>query len=63
MKPAPFTYHRATSAKEAVEMLAPTLSLEDVYLAVLIGARSLAVRLRPELKGTESLHAMRVGLC
>jgi ATP-dependent helicase YprA (DUF1998 family) len=36
--------------------LAPSLCLEDLYLAVLIGSRMLSVRLRPELKGTESLH-------
>jgi ATP-dependent helicase YprA (DUF1998 family) len=36
----------------------PALSLEDLYLAVLIGAAQLSVRLRPELKGTESLHFM-----
>jgi ATP-dependent helicase YprA (DUF1998 family) len=44
---------------EDVEILAPMLTLEDLYLAVLIAARQLNVRLRPELKGTESLHAMR----
>lgn len=38
--------------------VAPTVSLEDLYLAVLIGATQLSVRLRPELKGTESLHFM-----
>ncbi len=42
-----------------VDMLSPSLTLEDLYLAVLVGARLLSVRLRPELKGTESLHAMR----
>jgi ATP-dependent helicase YprA (DUF1998 family) len=42
-----------------VDMLAPTLMLEDLYLAVLVGSRLLSVRLRPELRGTESLHAMR----
>ena len=42
-----------------MEVLAPSLSLEDLYLAVLVGSRRLAVRLRPELKGTESLHVMR----
>jgi hypothetical protein len=42
-----------------VETLAPLLSLEDLHLAVLVGAQLLKVRLRPELKGTESLHAMR----
>lgn len=43
----------------SVDLLAPSLSLEDLYLAVLVGARILEVRLRPELKGTESLHVMR----
>ena len=43
---------------EAVGTLAPTLSLEDLYLAVLIGAHLLEVRVRPELKGTESMRAM-----
>ena len=44
---------------EDVAVLASMLSLEDLYLAVLIAAQLLKVRLRPELKGTESLHAMR----
>jgi ATP-dependent helicase YprA (DUF1998 family) len=44
---------------DRVAMLAPSLSLEDTYLAVLVGAKLLSVRLRPELRGTESLHAMR----
>ena len=44
---------------DAVELLSPSLSLEDLYLAVLVGASSLSVRLRPELRGTESLHVMR----
>jgi ATP-dependent helicase YprA (DUF1998 family) len=43
----------------AVDTLAPLLSLEDLYVSVLVGARLLETRLRPELKGTESLHAMR----
>ena len=43
----------------AQDLLAPSLSLEDLYLAVLVGSRLLRVRLRPELKGTESLHVMR----
>jgi ATP-dependent helicase YprA (DUF1998 family) len=42
-----------------VDMLAPSLSLEDLYLAVLVASRLLSVRLRPELRGTESLQAMR----
>lgn len=40
-------------------VIAPSLSLEDLYLAVLIGARQLSVRLRPELRGAESLDAAR----
>ena len=43
----------------ARDVLAPSLSLEDLYLAVMVGSRLLRVRLRPELKGTESLHVMR----
>lgn len=43
---------------EDVATLAPMLSLEDLYLAVLVGAQLLKVRLRPELRGTESLHAI-----
>jgi ATP-dependent helicase YprA (DUF1998 family) len=41
------------------DFLLPSLSLEDLYLAVLVGSRLLSVRLRPELKGTESLHVIR----
>jgi len=44
---------------DAAAVLAPSLSLEDLYLAVLVGARLLSVRLRPELKGTESMHAAK----
>jgi ATP-dependent helicase YprA (DUF1998 family) len=40
-------------------VLDPYLSLEDLYVAVLIGSRLLSVRLRPELKGTESMHALQ----
>lgn len=43
---------------ESVEVLAPSLSLEDLYLAVLVGVTRLGIRLRPELKGAESLHAL-----
>jgi ATP-dependent helicase YprA (DUF1998 family) len=43
---------------EAAPTSAPLLSLEDLYLAVLIGARLLQVRLRPELRSGETLHAM-----
>lgn len=37
--------------------LRPLLSLEDVYLAVLLASKKLAVRLRPELKASESFDA------
>ena len=32
------------------------LSLDDIYLAILLASQQLGVRLRPELKGTESMH-------
>jgi ATP-dependent helicase YprA (DUF1998 family) len=50
---------RGWSEIAAVSVLEPSLSLEDLYLAVLVGARLLKVRLRPELKGTESMHVAR----
>lgn len=34
----------------------PHLSLEDLYLAVLIGAKAMGVRLRPELRAAESFQ-------
>lgn len=34
------------------------LTLEDLYLATLLASQRLGVRLRPKLKGTESLHAV-----
>lgn len=37
--------------------LAPLLSLEDLHLATLLGARQLSVRLRPKLQGIETMHA------
>lgn len=37
-------------------VLAPLLSLEDLYLAVLVAAHILGVRLRPELKSGESFN-------
>lgn len=37
--------------------LRPLLSLEDVYLAVLLASKKLGVRLRPELKASESFDA------
>lgn len=45
---------------ETVETSAQLLTLEDLYLAVVIGARLLQVRLRPELKSGETLHALTV---
>ncbi len=42
---------------QAVKSLAAPLSLEDLFLAVLIAATKLNVRLRPELKGGESMRA------
>lgn len=41
-------------------MLRPFLSLDDLYLAVLLAAKVLGVRLRPELKLGESFDADRV---
>ncbi|GAB5903139.1 DEAD/DEAH box helicase [Mycobacteroides chelonae] len=35
----------------------PTLSLENLYLAAMVGAKLLGVRLRPELTGTENFEA------
>jgi hypothetical protein len=37
-------------------LVAPLLSLEDLYLAVLLAAQDMGVRLRPELKVGESFH-------
>jgi ATP-dependent helicase YprA (DUF1998 family) len=47
------------SELEGVDTLAPLLSLEDLFLAALLGARLLRVRLRPQLGGGESLQGMR----
>lgn len=47
---------RGWSDLSAVPGLAERLSLDDLYLAVLLASQSLGVRLRPKLKGTESLH-------
>ncbi|MCV0371876.1 DEAD/DEAH box helicase, partial [Filomicrobium sp.] len=44
---------------ESLDAVAAMLNLDDLYLAVLIGAQSVGVRLRPQLKGTETLHAIR----
>ena len=41
-------------------LLAPHLSLEDLYLAVLMASRELGVRLRPELKIGESFQAEEI---
>jgi ATP-dependent helicase YprA (DUF1998 family) len=49
---------RGWRALDAIDILSPALSLDDLYLAVMVGSRLLSVRLRPELKGTESLHVM-----
>ncbi len=45
---------------QGVNLLASHLSLEDLYLAVLIAANELCVRLRPELKAGESFHAEEI---
>lgn len=37
--------------------VAPTMSLEDLYLVAMVGAKLLGVRLRPELTGTENFEA------
>jgi len=42
---------------QAVAALGPTLSMEDLYLAVLLASKELNVRLRPELKFGESFDA------
>ena len=45
------------SRLQTVSFLQPNLNLNDLYLAVLLAARSLKVRLRPETKGGESFSA------
>lgn len=42
---------------QAVAMVNPVVSLDDLYLAVMLGSKALGVRLRPELKGHESFAA------
>ena len=42
---------------QRVARLRPNLSLEDLYLAILLAAKELNVRLRPETKGHESIVA------
>lgn len=39
------------------QIVAPALSLENLYLAAMVGAKVLGVRLRPELTGTEDFTA------
>lgn len=39
-------------------VLGPILDLDKLYVAVMVGAHVLSVRLRPELRTTESLHVM-----
>ena len=41
-------------------LVASLVSLEDLYLAVLIAAKQLRVRLRPQLKDGESFHAEEI---
>ena len=41
---------------QAVRSLKPLLSLDDLYLAVLVAAKTLGVRLRPELKVGENFN-------
>lgn len=45
---------------QAVPFLQPQLNLNDLYLAVLLAARTLNVRLRPEKKESESFEADRI---
>lgn len=42
---------------QSVQILQPLLSLEDLYLAVLLASKILGVRLRPELKSGEGFGA------
>ncbi len=42
----------------AIDLLTPSLNLDDLYLAVLVGSTELSVRLRPELRGTETMRAL-----
>lgn len=44
---------------EGIDLLAPSLSLDDLYLAVMVGSALLSVRLRPELRGTESMQPLQ----
>lgn len=42
---------------QAAAIVAPRLSLDDLYLAVLLGSKQLGVRLRPGLKAVENFEA------
>ena len=42
---------------QAVAHLSPLLSLDDLYLAILLASKKLSVRLRPELKAAETFAA------
>lgn len=44
---------------QSVDALRPSLSLDDLYLAVLLASKTLGVRLRPEMKPGESFGAER----
>ena len=50
---------RGWTELEGIGTLAALLSLEDLYLSVLLGARLLHVRLRPQLRDGESLQGLR----
>jgi len=44
---------------QRIDLLHPRLSLDDLYLAVLVAAKQLGVRLRPELRFGETFEAAR----
>lgn len=41
----------------SVPGMADRLTLDDLYVSILLASQTMGVRLRPKLKGTESLHA------
>ena len=49
---------RGWSELDAQGVISPELSLEHLFLAAMVGAKRLSVRLRPELKPAESMHVM-----
>lgn len=49
---------RGWSELEGQKMVGPRLSLEDLPLAVMVGAKRLTVRLRPELQQAESMQVL-----